>query len=146
MAPKSCTWQSSCINSLANLAREQNKLAGQGPVREFNIKSNKASTEAFTPLKAPTLSLVPPSTKNFFIKFMKVLMKMTQTQAQTLAKLRKQLLKAWTLEIYWGKSYMECYHFCQQCEDYFKTFGTTGMNHTPFKTSFFHGSISIRQA
>ena len=41
---------------------------------------------------------------------------------------------------------MKCYHFCQQCEDYFKTSGATGMNCIPFIASFFHGSISIKWA
>ena len=41
---------------------------------------------------------------------------------------------------------MDCYHFCQQCEDYFKTSGATRMNRTPFAASFFHGTISLRWA
>ena len=41
---------------------------------------------------------------------------------------------------------MECYYFCQQYEDYFKTFGPTEMNYTPFATSFFCSSISPRSA
>ena len=41
---------------------------------------------------------------------------------------------------------MECYHFCQQCEDHFEISGTTGMNHIPFAASFFRGSISLRWA
>ena len=41
---------------------------------------------------------------------------------------------------------MECYHFCQQCEDHFETSGATGMNRTPFAASFLRGSISLRWA
>ena len=41
---------------------------------------------------------------------------------------------------------MECYHFCQQCEDHFKTSGATGMNCIPFAASFLRGSISFRWA
>ena len=41
---------------------------------------------------------------------------------------------------------MEYYHFCQQCEDHFETFGATGMNRPPFAALFFRGSISIRWA
>ena len=77
---------------------------------------------------------------------MKVFMKMTQAQAQVLAEPQEQLLKAQTLEIYWGKSHMECYHFCQQCEDHFKTSGITGINCTPFAALFLRGSISIKWA
>ena len=39
---------------------------------------------------------------------------------------------------------MECYHFCQQCEDHFDTAGATGFNCTPFAASFLRGRISFR--
>ena len=77
---------------------------------------------------------------------MKVFMETTQAQAQALAEPRERPLKARTPETYWGKSHMECYHFCQQCEDHFETSGATGMNRTPFAASFFCGSISLRWA
>ena len=41
---------------------------------------------------------------------------------------------------------MECYHFYQQCEDHFKTFGATGINCIPFVALFLRGSISLRWA
>ena len=41
---------------------------------------------------------------------------------------------------------MECYHFCQQCEDYFKTSDAIGMNRIPFAASFLCGSINLRWA
>ena len=41
---------------------------------------------------------------------------------------------------------MDCYHFCQQFEDYFKTSGDIGMNCTPFAATFLCGSISLRWA
>ena len=41
---------------------------------------------------------------------------------------------------------MDCYHFCQQCEDYFETSGATGMNRTPFAATFLRGAISLRWA
>ena len=51
-----------------------------------------------------------------------------------------------TSETYSGKFYMDCYHFYQQCEDYFKTFGAIGMNRTRFATTFFYSSITLRWA
>ena len=66
------------------------------------------------------------------------------TQVQT--KPWERPLKAKTPETYWDKSYMECYQFCQQCEDYFKTLAITKINCIPFATSFFCGTISIRWA
>ena len=41
---------------------------------------------------------------------------------------------------------MDCYHFCQQCENYFETSGATGMNRTPFAATFLRGAISLRWA
>ena len=54
------------------------------------------------------------------------------------------LLKARFPELYYGKSHMECYYFCQQCEDHFATAGATGPNRTPFAASFLRGRISFR--
>ena len=46
--------------------------------------------------------------------------------------------------MYWGKFYIEYYHFCQQYKDYFETFGATGMNYILFAALFFCGFINIR--
>ena len=53
-------------------------------------------------------------------------------------------MKARFLDLYYGKSHMECYHFCQQCKDHFDTAGATGSNRTPFAASFLCGQISFR--
>ena len=41
---------------------------------------------------------------------------------------------------------MDCYHFYQQCKDYFETSGTTGMNHTSSAVIFFCDTVSLRWA
>ena len=41
---------------------------------------------------------------------------------------------------------MDCYHFCQQCEDYFETSGATRINRTSFAALFFCSIISLRWA
>ena len=56
---------------------------------------------------------------------------------------RESPLKAQFPDLYHGKSHMECYHFCQQCEDHFATAGATGPNRTPFAASFLCGRISF---
>ena len=111
MALGSRPQRSPCINPLADPIEEQDKLAGQGPVRGFNTRSNEAPTKAPTSPEASTPPLVLSSTKDLFTKFMKVFMK--TTQAQALAEPRERLLKARSPETYSGKSYMDCYHFCQ---------------------------------
>ena len=67
-----------------------------------------------------------------------------QAQAQVLAEFQECSLKARTSETYWGKSYIECYHFCQQCKDYFETSSAIEMNYIPFAASFLYGSINLR--
>ena len=69
---------------------------------------------------------------------------METMQIQALAELQKYSLKVRTMKMYWGKFYIEFYHFCQQCEDYFKTSRATRMNQIPFAISFLHDSINLR--
>ena len=139
MAPRSrTTQQSSCVNLPTNIPREQDELAG--------VRSNSGSNKAFTSPEAPTPPFVSFFAKDLFTKFIKVFMETTQAQTQVLAESQERPLKAIKSEIYWDKSYMECYHFCQQYKDHFKTSGVTGINCTLFKTSFLRDSMSIRWA
>ena len=112
MAPESHARLSLCINPPANPTREQNKLAGQGPIRGFNAKSDEAPTKASIPLKAPTLPLILFFTEDHFTKFMKVFMETMQVQAQALTKPQKRPLNAKSPETYSEKSHMDYYHFC----------------------------------
>ena len=57
---------------------------------------------------------------------------------------REQSFKAKILEVYYGKSHMDCYHFCQQCKDHFETAGATKTKRTLFAAFFLCGSISVR--
>ena len=143
MAPGSrTTCRSPCVNTLVNPTGELDKLAGPGPARKSNVRSD----EAPTPPEASIPPLVPLTSEDLFTKFMKVFMKTTQTKAQALAEPREHPLKARTLETYSGKSHIDCYHFCQQCKDYFETSGTTGMNCTSFAATFLRGAINLRWA
>ena len=137
MAPGSrTTCRSPCVNTPVDPAGELDELAGaQGG------RSDAGSDEAPTPPEAPPPA---PTSEDLFTKFMKVFMETTQAQAQALAEPRKRLLKARTSETYFGKSHMDCYHFCQQCEDYFETSGATEMNRTPFAATFLRDAISLR--
>ena len=137
MAPKSCACRSPYVNTLPNSAGELDELAGQGPAKRSNVKSNEAPTKAPTPPEATTPPCVPHLSKDFFTKFMKVFMETTQVQAQALAEPWERSPKAKIPEIYSRKSHINCYHFCQQCEDYFKTSGATRMNRNPFAATFF---------
>ena len=144
MALGSCTTRRSLyINTLLDSAGELDELAGaQGPARRSNARSDEALTEAPTPPEASTPLLVPPTSEDFFTKFMKVFMETTQARDQL--KPRERPLKARIPGIYSGKFLIDCYYFCQQCKDYFEISGATGMNRTPFAAIFLCGSISLR--
>ena len=77
MALGSYAQQSSCVNPLANPTGEQDKLAGQGPIQEFNAGSDEVPIKAPTPPEAPTPPFVPLSIEDLFAKFMKVLIETT---------------------------------------------------------------------
>ena len=78
MALGSCARWSPCNNLLANLIEEQNKFASpQCPVKRLDININ----EAFTPFEALTPSFVF-STKDFFTKFIKAFVELTQAWDQ----------------------------------------------------------------
>ena len=49
---------------------------------------------------------------------------------------KEQPLKARFPDLYFGKSHLDCYRFCQQCEDHFDTARANGENRTPFAASF----------
>ncbi len=44
-------------------------------------------------------------------------------------------------DLYYGHSHIECYYFCQQCEDYFEFAGSLGHKHVPFATGFLKDHI-----
>ena len=140
MAPGSrTTHRSPCVNTPVNPAGELDELAGaQSPAKKSNVESN----EALTPPEASTPPLIPPTSEDLFTKFMKMFMETTQVWDQLESPERP--LKARTPETYSGNSHIDCFHFCQQCENYFETSGAIGINRTPFATTFFHSSISLR--
>ena len=79
MALSSRTCQSSYVNLLTNFSKEQDELTGaQEPARRSNTGSDEALTKVPNSPEALTPPLVPLLAKNFFTKFMKVFMKMTQ--------------------------------------------------------------------
>lgn len=75
---------------------------------------------------------------------MRAYLKFNQRLSQPLAE-RKRLVKAKVLDVYHSRSYMECYHFCQQCKDYFETVEAIGANQFLYAALFLYGNISVRQ-
>ena len=66
-----------------------------------------------------------------------------QTQkVQGQAEPQEQPRKARFPDIYRGNFHMDCYRFCQQCEDYFETAGAKGSNWIPFTALFLRGGVT----
>ena len=53
----------------------------------------------------------------------------------------KKPFKARFSDLYYGNLHMDCYRFCQQCEDHFKTAGASGPNCIPFTALFLYESV-----
>ena len=91
----------------------------------------------------------PPIVESSFAKYteenlQKILRTVLEAQALPSDGSRKKLLKARLPDVYCGKSYMECYNFCQKCEDYFATAGAKGPNRILFAASFLCDCINFR--
>ena len=101
----------------------------------------------FAPVPAPVLAPVPapalPSPDELFKQFMRAYLQLNQGLRQISAEFERSF-KAKIPEVYYGKSHMDCYHFCQHCKDHFETAGATGNNRTLFAASFLCGNISVR--
>ena len=103
------------------------------------------STPAPSPANASTLTestLVLKYSKTDQMKILKIFSE-TKGQEPKAEVARKRLLKANVPDVYFEKLHMDCYYFCQQCEDHFVTAGATGSNHTPFAASFLCGKINF---
>ena len=63
--------------------------------------------------------------------------------ARIVAETPWEKLKACSPDVYCEKSYIDCYNFYQQCEDYFAIAGAMGPTQTLFATSFLWDRISF---
>ena len=126
-----------------------------GGLLEVRIKSSNTPTpsipvsRAQTPASAQALALL--SNKGLFQEFMKAYLEnQNQNQNQApppapiQAKLWEQLLKARFPDLYYGNFHLDCYRFCQQCEDHFDTTEANGPNHISFAAFFLRGSVVKR--
>ena len=100
---------------------------------------------ALIPAPVPTSTPAPVPTDEFFKKFIKAYLKLNQEPRQSPLEC-KQTLKVKIPEVYDGEFHMDCYHFCQQCKDHFKTVVATKFNQTPFATFFLRENISMHWA
>ena len=98
---------------------------------------------ALNPAPVPAPVPAPPASDELFRQFMRAYLESNQGPRPPPAE-RERSFKAKVSEVYYGKSHMDCYHFCQQCKDHFETAGATGTNRTLFAAFFLCGNISVR--
>ena len=107
--------------------------------------SSHASSPAPSHTSAPTLAkstLALKCSKTDLIRILKIFSE-TKSQEPKVEVSCEQFLKAKIPNIYFGKLYINCYHFCQQCKDYFETTGTTKSNCILFAVLFLHRKINF---
>ena len=115
------------------------------PLPALPSANSRVSTPADSCTLMPAPSHVPAPAKYTdadFHQFMKVFMA-TQGRSGIHEGPRESSFKACFFDLYYRKFHMDCYQFCQQCEDYFETAGTTNPNRVLFAALFFHGPINL---
>ena len=137
-----CIRRSPCRNPPQGGKNEPVEGPPGAPTKGSNIPI-PSSAVSWTPTPVPTLASALLSTDESFKQFMKAYLESNQRLNQPLAE-RKRPLKAKVPDVYYGKSHLVCYQFCQKCEDYFKTFWATETNQTLFAASFLCKNISVQ--
>ena len=111
------------------------------PLTDSRVSTPTASC---TPILAPApVPALAKYTNADFHQFMKVFMD-AQGRSKTHKGPQKSFLKARFPNLYYGKSHMDCYQFCQQCENHFETASTTGPNRVLFAALFLCRPINFR--
>ena len=97
------------------------------------------------PEESPADTSIPKYSENNLQRILKaVLESRAPTLAPAVSETPREKLKARSPDVYHRKYYIDCYNFCQQCEDYFATIGATGPTRIPFAASFLWDRISFR--
>ena len=137
-------WSFPFINNVKDeLARDQ------GPTKSSHLGST-SPVPSCNPILGPTLVSAPIfalasalySSDKLFRQFIKAYLESNQGPSRSQVEC-KQSLKAKVPDVYYGKSHMDCYHFCQQCKNYFETVEAIGANRTLFTAFFLYGNISV---
>ena len=124
------------IRDCGRLCREH---ASEGPL---GSSPPPESGHDKTPVNLPAVE--PPVAKYTKEDLQRIIKTVFKARAPPSDGVREKPLKARSPDVYRGKSHMECYNFCQQCEDHFATAGAKGPNRIPFAASFLRDRINFR--
>ena len=113
--------------------RTSKVLSGSSPLLESNYDK--------TPVNPPAVELFV--TKYIEKDLQKIFRTFLEARAPSSDGLCKKPLKARLPNVYCGKSHIEYYNFCQQCEDHFATTRTKGLNYILFVSSFLRDCINF---
>ena len=86
----------------------------------------------------------PPVAKYTEEDLQRILRTVLKARAPPSNDAREKSLKARSPDVYCGKSHIECYNFCQQCEDHFAIAGAKSSNRILFAASFLRNRINFR--
>ncbi len=135
-ATKASTGPSSNRSDDGDYEDHKNPLGSNKP-RPFKAPTKPSTTP---PQACPLLVLHNPGAKWYS---QQNLDKIIQTFLHISKGGSRDKLKVKTLDVYHSRSHMECYNFCQQCEDNFATCRATKPNRIPFAASFLRNRINF---
>ena len=121
----------------------KDELAGAAPTEgSGTLTPTPVVSRAPTPAPATASAVAPSSDSELFKQFMKAYLEAQMPgRTEVDPKPCKQPFKAQFPDLYYSNLHMDCYRFCQQCEDHFKTAGAKGPNRILFAASFLRGSV-----
>ena len=122
----------------------EDELAGAVPTEGSGTPTpTPVVSRAPTPAPATAPAAAPSLDTELFKQFMKAYLEaQVPGQTEVEPELCEQPLKARFPDLYYDNLHMDCYRFCQQCEDHFETAGAKGPNKILFAASFLRGLVT----
>ena len=125
------------ITSIQGCGRSRREHASEGP-----LKSSPPPESSHDKALVNPPAVEPPIAKYTKKDLQRILRTVLKARALPSDGTREKPLKARSPDVYRGKSHMECYNFCQQCEDHFATARAKGPNRIPFAAFFLRDRIT----
>ena len=133
--------RSPCRNSFLT---GEDRFAGAAPTEGSGTPTpTPVLSRAPTPAPATASAVTPSLDNKLFKQFMKAYLEAQMPGRIVVdSEACKQPLKAWFPDLYYGNLHMDCYWFCQQCENHFKTTRAKKPNKILFAALFLHRLVT----